>query len=151
MIHNIVKYLVQTRIRLWDIKIKNFKPESCPDDLLEIYYFYISQIKSSLDNIFYKVVYHNNTSCSTGCILLYYLTTYAMETSLLWKTVQTTIKKSSKLTKKITHTDDMMIQNLVKYLVQTRLRLWDKKIKKFQATKLSIWFVRNLLFLYLTT
>ena len=29
---------------------------------------------------------------------------------------------SSKFTKKITHIDDMMIHNLVKYLVQTRLR-----------------------------
>ena len=42
MIHNLVKYLVQTRLCLWDIKITNFKPESCPDDLLEICYFYIS-------------------------------------------------------------------------------------------------------------
>ena len=33
-------------------------------------------------------------------------------------------KKSSKFTKKITHVDDMMIHNLVKYRVQTRLRLW---------------------------
>jgi len=54
MIHNLVKYL-----RLWAIKITNFKPESCPDDLLEICYFYISQTKSSLDKIFYKIVYHN--------------------------------------------------------------------------------------------
>jgi hypothetical protein len=37
MIHNLVKYFVQTRLR----------------------YFYISQTKSSLDNIFYKVVYHH--------------------------------------------------------------------------------------------
>ena len=59
MIHNLVKYLVQTRLRLWDIKITNFKPESCPDDLLEICYFYISQTKSSLNKIFYKVVYHH--------------------------------------------------------------------------------------------
>ena len=43
IIHNLIKYLVQTRLRLWDIKITNFKPESCPDDLLEICYFYISQ------------------------------------------------------------------------------------------------------------
>jgi hypothetical protein len=27
---------VQTRLRLWDIKITNFKSECCPDDLLEI-------------------------------------------------------------------------------------------------------------------
>jgi hypothetical protein len=59
MIHNLVKYLVQTRLRLLDIKITNFKPESCPDNLLEICYFYISQTKSSLDKIFYKVVYHH--------------------------------------------------------------------------------------------
>jgi hypothetical protein len=58
MIHNLVKYLVQTRLHLWDIKITSFKPESCPDDLLEICYFYISQTKSSLDKIFYVVVYH---------------------------------------------------------------------------------------------
>ena len=49
MIHNFVKYLVQTRLRLWNIKIIIFKLESCPDDLLEIYYFYILQTKSSLD------------------------------------------------------------------------------------------------------
>ena len=49
--------------------------------------------------------------------------TYAMETSLLWKLVQTTAKRSSKFIKKITHADDMMIHNLVKYFVQTRLRL----------------------------
>ena len=58
MTHNLVKYLVQTRLRLWDIKIINFKSESCPDDLLEICYFYIKQMKSNLDKIFYKVVYH---------------------------------------------------------------------------------------------
>ena len=33
------------------------------------------------------------------------------------------IKKSSKFIKKITHVDDMMINNLIKYLVQIRLRL----------------------------
>ena len=59
MIHNIVKYLVQTQLCLWDIKITNFKPERCPQDLLEICYFYISQTNSSLDKIFYKVVYHH--------------------------------------------------------------------------------------------
>ena len=50
MIHN---------LGLRDIKITNFKPRSCPDDLLEICYFYISQTKSSLDKIFYKIVYHH--------------------------------------------------------------------------------------------
>ena len=59
MIHNLVKYLVQTRLRLWDIKRTNFKPGSCSDDLLEICYFYISQTKLSLDKIFYKIVYHH--------------------------------------------------------------------------------------------
>ena len=59
MIHNLVKYHIQTRIRLRDIKITNFKPKSYPDDLLEICYFYVSQTKSSLDKIFYKVVYHH--------------------------------------------------------------------------------------------
>jgi len=49
MIHN---------LGLRDIKITNFKPRSCLDDLLEICYFYISQTKSSLDKIFYKIVYH---------------------------------------------------------------------------------------------
>jgi len=58
MIHNIVKYLVQTRLHLWDIKITNFKPESCPHDSLEICYSYISQINSILHKIFYKIVYH---------------------------------------------------------------------------------------------
>ena len=47
MIHNLIKYIVQTRLRLWDIKITNF----C--------YFYISQTKSILDKIFYKIVYHH--------------------------------------------------------------------------------------------
>ena len=59
MIHNLVKYLVQTRLRLWDIKITNFKPESCPQDFLDFCYFYISQTNSSLDKIFYKIVYHH--------------------------------------------------------------------------------------------
>ena len=39
MIYNLVKYFVQTRLRLWDIKI--------------------TQTKSSLDKIFYKIVYHH--------------------------------------------------------------------------------------------
>jgi len=59
IIHNLVKYFVQIRIRLWDIKITNFKPESCSQDPLEIYYFYISQTNSSLDKIFYKIMYHH--------------------------------------------------------------------------------------------
>ena len=48
-----------------------------------------------------------------------------MQTELLWKPIQTMTKKSYKFMKKITHIDDMMIHNLVKYLVQTQLRLWD--------------------------
>ena len=59
LVHNFIKYHVQTRLRLWDIKRTNFKPGSCPDDLLEICYFYISQTKSSLEKIFYKIVYHH--------------------------------------------------------------------------------------------
>ena len=58
MIYNLVKYLVQTRLCLWDIKITIFEPQRYPDDLLDIYYFNISQTKSSLEKIFYKVVYH---------------------------------------------------------------------------------------------
>ena len=43
IIHNLVKYLVQARFHL----------------CLEICYFYISQAKSSLNKIFYKIVYHH--------------------------------------------------------------------------------------------
>ena len=60
--------------------------------------------------------------------------------------MQTTTKILSKFTKKITHVDNMMIHNLVKYLVQTRLRLWDTKITNFKPVILSIWFVRKLFF-----
>ena len=35
------------------------KLRSCSDDLLKICFFYISQTKSSLNKIFYKVVYHH--------------------------------------------------------------------------------------------
>jgi len=45
MIHNLVKYIVQT-----------------PTSFLryiEICYFYISQTKSILDKIFYKIMYHH--------------------------------------------------------------------------------------------
>ena len=51
-----------------------------------------------------------------------------------WKPVQTMVKKSSKFIKKITHIDDIMIHNLVKYLVQTLFRLWDVKITNFYLT-----------------
>ena len=68
MIHNLVKYHIQTWLCLWDIKITNFKPINCPDDLLEICYFYISQTKSSLDRIFYKIVYnHIIYMCNFSC------------------------------------------------------------------------------------
>ena len=59
MIYNLIKYSDQTRFHLWDIKITNFKPRSCLDNLLEIFYFYILQTNSSLDVIFYKVMYHH--------------------------------------------------------------------------------------------
>ena len=67
---------------------------------------------------------------------LSYRATYAMETSLLWKLVQTTAKGSSKFIKKITHVDDMMIHNIVQYHVQTRFRLWDIKVTNFICNKL---------------
>ena len=51
--------------------------------------------------------------------------TYLVETKFSWKSVETTTNKSSKFIKKITYVDDMMIHNLVKYIVQTRLRFWD--------------------------
>jgi hypothetical protein len=47
----------------------------------------------------------------------------------LWKPMQTTAKKSSKW-QKITHVDNMMIHNLVKYLVKTWLRLWVDEIRE---------------------
>ena len=54
---------------------------------------------------------------------------YLVETTIFGKFVQITAKKSSKFTKKITHVDDMMIHNLVKYFVQTRLLLRYKNNK----------------------
>ena len=51
--------------------------------------------------------------------------TYLVQTTTSWKSMQIMAKKLSKFTKKITHVDDMMIHNFVKYLVQTRLCLWD--------------------------
>ena len=71
MIHNLIKYLVQTRLYLWDIKIRNFKPESCPNDLLEICYFYISQTKSSLDKIFCKLCIIISSICVILLVNLY--------------------------------------------------------------------------------
>ena len=43
------------------VRYKNnkFQPRKLSDDLLEICYFYISQTKSSLDKIFYKIVCHH--------------------------------------------------------------------------------------------
>ena len=52
------------------------------------------------------------------------VTTYLVKITTFVKTrANYDKKKSSKFTKKITHVDDRMIHNLVKYLVQTRLRL----------------------------
>ena len=51
--------------------------------------------------------------------------TYLVQIIISWKPIQITTKKLSKFTKKIIHVDDMIIHNIVKYLVQTRLRLWD--------------------------
>ena len=48
---------------------------------------------------------------------------YRVETTTFVKIRANHDKKSSKFTKQITHVDDMMIHNLVKYLVQTGLRL----------------------------
>ena len=58
--------------------------------------------------------------------------TYRVEITILWKFIEITAKKLSKFIKKITHVDDMIIHNLVKYLVQTWLRLWDIKITIFK-------------------
>jgi hypothetical protein len=49
MIHNLVKYLVQTRHCLCDIKITFF---------LNLLFLYLTKM-SSLDKIFYKIVYHH--------------------------------------------------------------------------------------------
>ena len=57
--------------------------------------------------------------------------------------MQTTAKKSSKFNKKITHVDDMMIHNLIKYLVQTRLRLSDIKIIIFNPENSKLNDVRH--------
>ena len=43
--------------------------------------------------------------------------TYLVEPTIFVKLVQTMVKKSSKFTQKITHVDDMMIHNVVKYLI----------------------------------
>ena len=58
MIHNLAKYLVQTRLLLRDIyKNNKFLTNHLDSFWLEICYFYISQTKSSLEKLFYKVVY----------------------------------------------------------------------------------------------
>ena len=69
-----------------------------------------------------------------------------------WKLVQTTAKKLSKFSEKITHVDDMIIHNFVKYLVQTRLYLWDinNKFLTNHLDDLDTFLAWNLLFLYLT-
>jgi hypothetical protein len=58
--------------------------------------------------------------------------TYQVETTTFMKTrANHNTKKLSKFIKKVTHVDDMIIHNHVKYLVQTHLRLWDIKITNF--------------------
>ena len=49
--------------------------------------------------------------------------TFLVETTIFVKTYVNHDKKSSKFTKNITHVDDMITHNLVKYLVQIRLHL----------------------------
>ena len=49
--------------------------------------------------------------------------TYLVETTAFVKTRVNYGKMPSKFTQKNTHVDDMMIHNLVKYPVKTRLRL----------------------------
>ena len=138
MVHNFVKYLVQTRLHLWYIKRTNFKPGSCPNDLLEICYFYISQMKSSLEKIFYKIVYHHiiymcdflvNLDDFFAIICMGFhevvvctryvpiFGAYSVNHNFMKTRANHSKKKSSKFTKKITHIDDKMIHNFVKYLV----------------------------------
>jgi hypothetical protein len=57
-----------TPLHLWNIKITNFKPETCPYDLLVICYFYISQTKSSFNKIFDKVMYHHIICTCDFCV-----------------------------------------------------------------------------------
>jgi hypothetical protein len=72
---------------------------------------------------------------------------FKREHMLLWKHMQTMTKTSSKFTQKITHVDDMMIHNLVKYLVKIRLRLWDINITKFcQNIWTTFWLETRLFF-----
>ena len=60
---------------------------------------------------------------------------YLVETTTSWKLIQIIEKKSSKFNKKIIYIDDMMIHNLIKYLVKTRLCLWDIKITNFYISQ----------------
>ena len=60
-----------------------------------------------------------------------------MQTIISWKPMQITVKKSSKFTKKITHVDDMMIHNFVKYLVQTQTLFVRYKNNKFLINHLT--------------
>ena len=99
---------------------------------------YLIMIISCHINQRHVAFYANSTVPTLHCISqqlsLYvsYMGTYLVQTTTSWKPVQTTAKKLYKFIKKITHVDDMMIYNFVKYLVQTRLRLWDKKITNFK-------------------
>ena len=65
--------------------------------------------------------------------------TYLVKTKIFVKTHANHGKKVVS-PKKITRVDDMIIHNLVKYIVRIRIHLWDIKIINF----------KNLLFLYLT-
>jgi len=51
------------------------------------------------------------------------MATYLVKTTTFVKTHTNHGKKSSKFTQKIKHLNDMMTHNLVKYFIQTRLRL----------------------------
>ena len=95
----------------------------------------------------YSKIVSSNKDSTEGIYLVQIITS--------WKSMWTTTKKSSTFIKKIIHVDDMMIHNIIKYLVQTRLRLWDIKRTNFKpescpADLFDNFLAWNLLFLYLT-
>jgi len=59
MIHNIVKISCPNSTLFVRYKNNKFQAGKVSTGLLEVCYFYISQMNSSLDKIFYKVVYHH--------------------------------------------------------------------------------------------
>ena len=60
IIHNLVKYLCPNSNSFVRYKNNKFQTRKvCPQYPLEICYFYVSQTNSSLDKIFYKVMYHH--------------------------------------------------------------------------------------------